>query len=126
MQPDSGRNISQPARRMTLDSLTPEENQVVRRTLEATFRYFDFDFQTRLGISPESMRSLLDAWPAVDFTLDDSDACLAINNSLNDILHGEGISEEDALELVGVSRAEMLRVYRKWAAARGWKSTGVR
>jgi hypothetical protein len=111
---------------MTLDSLAPEEREVVRRTMEATFRYFDSDFQTRLGISPAAMRALLDAWPTVDDTCDNSDACLAINNSLNDLLHGEGISENDALELVGVNRAEMLRVYRKWAAARGWKSTGVR
>ncbi|CEF49244.1 unnamed protein product [uncultured bacterium] len=81
--------------------------------MEATFRYFDFDFQTRIGIPPESMRALLVAWPTVDDARDDSDACLAINNSLNDLLHGVGISEDEAMELVGVSRAEMLRVYRK-------------
>ena len=111
---------------MALDSLAPEEREVVRRTMEATFRYFDFDFQTRLGVSPEAMRVLLDAWPAVHDTSDDSDACLAINNSLNDLLNGVGISEDEAMELVGASRAEMERVYRKWAGTRGWKSTGVR
>ena len=110
---------------MTLEALAPEELEVVRRTMEATFRYFDFDFQTRLGISSEAMRALLNAWPAVDDVRDDSDACLAINISLNDLLHGIGISEAEAMELVGVSRAEMQRVYRKWAAARGWKATGV-
>lgn len=111
---------------MTLEALAAEEREVVRRTMEATFRYFDFDYQTRLGISPEAMRALLNSWPAVDDVRDDSDASLAINNSLNDLLHGVGISETEAMELVGVNRAEMLRVYRKWAAARGWKSTGVR
>jgi hypothetical protein len=78
---------------MALDLLAPEEREVVRRAMAATFRYFDFDFQTRLGISPDSMRMLLDAWPVVDDSRDDSDACLAINNSMNDLLHGEGISE---------------------------------
>jgi hypothetical protein len=111
---------------MALASLDPEEGEVIRRTMEATFRFFDFDFHTRLGVSPEKMRALLGAWPSVDDTLDDSDACLAINNSLNDLLHGVGISDKDAMEFVGVSREEMLRVYRKWAAARGWTSTGVR
>jgi hypothetical protein len=111
---------------MTLAALTPEEREVIRRTMEATFRYFDFDFQTRLAISPDAMRLLLDAWPAVDDSRDDSDACLAINNSLNDLLHGEGISDKEAMQLVGVNRAEMIRVFGKWAAARGWTSTGVR
>lgn len=110
---------------MTLAALAPEELEVVRRTMEATFRYFDFDFHSRMGISPEAMRALLDGWPAVDDARDDADACLAINNSLNDLLHGEGISDQEAIELVGVDRAEMLRVYGKWVAARGWKSTGV-
>ena len=47
------------------------------RALEATFRYFDTDFQTRLGVEPEVMRSLLAAWP-VDDSQDESDACLAV------------------------------------------------
>jgi hypothetical protein len=109
---------------MTLEALTHGEREVIRRTMEATFRYFDFDFPTRLGISSEAMRTLLSAWPAVDDVRDDSDACLAINNSLNELLHGVAISEAEASELVGVSRTEMQRVYRKWAAARGWKSAG--
>ena len=111
---------------MALASLTPGEREVVRRTMQATFRFFDFDFQSRLGIAPDVMRSLLAAWPTVDDTKDDSAACLAVNNSFNDFLHGIGISEAEALELVGVSRAEMGRVYRKWATARGWDVTGVR
>jgi hypothetical protein len=110
---------------VTLASLTPDEREVVRRSMLATFRLFDFDFHTRLGIEPEVMRSLLAAWPSIDDTNDDSDACLAVNNSLNDLLHGVGISEVEALELVGVSRTEMGRVYRKWATARGWAKTGM-
>ena len=108
-----------------LATLTPEECQVVRRTMEATFRFFDVDFQTRLGIPPDTMRSLLLAWPNIDDSNDDSDACLAINNSLNDLLNGIGISDAEALEVVGVTREEMHRVYRKWAASRGWDRTGV-
>lgn len=111
---------------MTLDSLALEEREVIRRAMEATFGYFDSDFQTRLGIAPESMRALLESWPTVDDACDDSDACLAVNNSLNELLHGVGIGDVEAMQLVGASREEMYRVYRKWAAARGWNSTGVR
>ena len=64
--------------------------------------------------------------PNVDDTSDESDACLAINNAMNDLLHGVGISDQKALELIGVDRAEMLRVYRVWTEGRGWSSTGER
>jgi hypothetical protein len=111
---------------MALAALNPEEREVVRRAMEATFRHLDSDFETRLGVSTKVMRELLGAWPNVDDSHDDSEACLAINNSLNDLLHGVGISDEEATDAVGANRAEMLRVYRKWAAARGWHSTGVR
>jgi hypothetical protein len=109
-----------------LAALTPEEREVVRRAMEATFGFFDFDFHTRLGVSPDEMRFLLQTWSDVNDTSDESDACLAINNSLNDLLYGECISDETARELIGVDRAEMHNVYKKWAAARGWSSTGVR
>jgi hypothetical protein len=111
---------------MTIAILTPEEREVVRRTMLATFRYFDFDFHTRLGISPETMRILLATWPAIDDASDLSDACVAVNNSFNDLLYGVGISEAESLEFVGVKRAEMARIYSKWANARGWHTTGVR
>lgn len=111
---------------MTLSALTPQEREIVRRSMEATFQFFDFDFHSRLGVEPEEMRSLLAAWPAVDDGNDGSLAALAINNSLNDLLNGTGISDVQALHHVGTSRAEMARVYRKWTAARGWKTTGLR
>ena len=94
---------------------------------EATFEFFDdFDFHTRLGVEPAKMRALLADWRSIDDSSDESDACLAINNSVNDLLHGVGISEPQALALAGVSRAEIDRIYRKWAVARGWKSRGLK
>jgi hypothetical protein len=112
--------------KMTIAALTAEEREVVRRTMSATFEFFDFDYETRLGVAPETMRALLEGWSRVDDSLDDSDACLAINNALNDLLHGVGISDADAQRLTGVNREEMYRIYRKWAEHRGWSSTGVR
>lgn len=111
---------------MSLASLNQEEKEVVRRAMTATFDFFTFDFATRIGIEPDEMRELLELWPDIDDSDDDSACCLAINNSLNDLLHGEGISETDAIAKIGVSRQEMGRIYRKWATARGWMRTGVR
>ncbi len=67
------------------------------------------------------MRAFLAAWPKIDDHSDLSDACSAINNSLNELLHGVGISEKDAMELVGVGCAELHRIYAKWCLARGWE-----
>lgn len=85
-----------------------------------------FEFEARMGITEESAVLLLKDWPNVDDTDDNSDACLAINNSLNDLLHGEGVSDEKARKLTGADRHELQRIYKKWATARGWKFTGVR
>jgi hypothetical protein len=93
--------------------------------METALRILEWDCETRLGVSPDELRSFLKAWPNVDDSIDDCPACVAINNSLNDLLHGVGISEDEAQASVGVSRAEMQRVYDKWASARGWHFTGV-
>lgn len=109
-----------------LKALTERELEVVRLTMAATFEHFSFDFEARLAVTEEEMRSLLESWPEIDDSDDKGTACTAINNALNDLLHGVGISEEEAVETTGVGREEMSRIYRKWAAARGWRSTGVR
>ena len=111
---------------MTITALSPEEREVVRRALGATFQYFDADFQTRLGITQDDMHDILRNWEIVDDTPDDSDVCLAINNAMNDLLNGIGIPDKDALSLTGADRAEMHRIYKKWAKARGWAATGLR
>jgi len=92
----------------------------------ATFKFFDWDFQTRLGISQKEMHALLSAWSNINDADDNSRECLAVNNALNDLLNGVGISDEQALELVGADRTELKRIYQKWAAARGWAHTGIR
>ncbi len=111
---------------MTLAALNKDELEVVRRTMEATFRYLDFDFHPRLGISEAEMHDLLERWPDVDDADDDAIACGAINNALNDLLHGVGISDNEAMTLIGVDTTEMRRIYEKWASARNWTSTGLR
>ena len=93
--------------------------------METTFRFFTWDYQTRLGLAPDQMKALLANWPTVDDADDESDACLGINNSLNELLNGVGISEGEALRLIGVSRAELNRIFEKWATARGWARAGV-
>jgi hypothetical protein len=109
-----------------LSALSDAEKQVVRRSIELACRVLEDECHTRLGVTPTEIQGLLSSWPLVDDSRDDSPACLAINNSLNDLLNGVGISEAEARKTIGASPSEMERIYRKWAAARGWQSTGVR
>lgn len=111
---------------MSLKALSASEIEIIRKTVEATFGYFTWDYQTRIGVEPERVRELLEVWPEVDDSGDDSAECLMINNSLNDLLHGEGISDEDSVRLTGCDWNELDRIYRKWAKARGWATTGIR
>ena len=111
---------------MSLAALTPAELEVVRRAMKASLVFIGAGFDARMGITQDQMEVLLAAWPNVDDTADDSDACLAINNALNDLLHGVGIKDAEARQHVGVGRDEMVRVYHKWALARGWSRAGVR
>jgi hypothetical protein len=111
---------------MSIAALNTSEQVIVRRVMQATFSHFDVDFHTRLGVSTTAMQALLDAWPDIDDSSDESDACLAINNALNDLLHGVGIDEQEAMKIAGVSVTEITLIYRKWAVARGWKSTDLR
>lgn len=105
--------------------MTIEEREVIRRSMLATFHYYDFDFDTRLGVSHEEMRCFLKEWPNIDDSKDETAICIAINNSLNDLLNGQGISDLEAKKLIGVSCDEMRRIYRKWVLGRGWSSTGL-
>lgn len=111
---------------MTIRALSSEERDIVLKALSATFQYFDFDFDARLGIDPEDMHRLIAAWPDIDDSDDDGQAALAINNTLNDFLHGVGLTDEDFTIIADVNRSEILQIYRKWAFARGWTSTGGR
>jgi len=110
---------------MSLAALSEQELKIVRRSMEGALVHLGWDLETRIGVTEEQMRDLLAKWPNVDDSVDNGPECLAINNSLNDLLHGLGISDATAMELTGADRSEMRRVYDKWARARGWSSTGV-
>jgi hypothetical protein len=109
-----------------IEVLSIEEKEIVRRAISVMPKVLTFEFEARMGISEESASSLLSVWPKVDDSDDNSDACLAINNSLNDLLHGEGVTDQQCQEFTGANRKELLRIYRKWATARGWVNTGIR
>jgi hypothetical protein len=85
-----------------------------------------FEFGARIGVELPEFREMVGRWPAWDDADDRSRECLAIDNTLNDLLNGVGLTERQCTELLGVGREELLAAYRRWAASRGWRATGVR
>ena len=112
---------------MATESLTPDERALVRRclALAVTTPELQGEFSTRLGVSRGQAAELLARWPAVDDRDDASTAAIAINNALNEVANGLRLSSADWAALAA-SREEVVRVYDRWAALRGWRSTGLR
>ena len=52
-------------------------------------------------------------------------ATVAINNALNEVVHGLDLSAEDWRRL-GATRTEDGSAYAEWATSQGWDSTGLR
>ena len=113
--------------RMTVESLSPNTQALIRRTLAfiATTRHLDGEFETRMGVDRAELAAVLMRWPEVDDRADDSPAALAINNALNEVLNGLDLSVGDWDQL-GASREQIKAAGAEWATQRGWESTGLR
>jgi hypothetical protein len=108
---------------MAMKDLRGPDQDVIRQCVAAIAAgpFIDDDeFATRLGVSRATVQSLLAAWPHVDDGADDSDACLALNNSMNEVLHGLDIPPITWSEYFTVARREVDAVFHRWARSRGW------
>lgn len=74
----------------------------------------EMEFGTRMGLTLSEFREPLARWPAVDDRASGSSAWLAINNTLNDLLNGVGISDTQCRNQLGAGCDEVERVFRKW------------
>src|SRR5262249_6667494 len=102
---------------MSLSALNETEKSVLLRALQlmAGGRIIEeWEFSPRIGMELAEFRELLSRWPSWDDASDDSFECLAINNTLNDLLHGVGITEDKCLQNLGASKRELLALYDKW------------
>jgi len=116
---------------MAIESLPEEEREIIRSCLRAVLEgpFIDDDeFQTRLGVDRIALKELLESWPDVDDSTDDSRDCLLINNSMNELCHGVKTTPEEWARWFGpgISREMVKRTYTNWTIAKGWPGTGVR
>jgi hypothetical protein len=110
---------------MIKNSLSDEEVDLVKKVIQVVRPLLGRGARTRLGVSEESSNHILDQWPHIDDSSDSSDECVLINNSLNEMINGIRISDEDVQKLIGVNKETLKSIYKKWAKARGWNRTGI-
>jgi len=114
---------------MSLAALTDSEREVIRQCVVALRdgRFLDeSDIESRVGLSADAYDRLRAQWPDLDDRDDDSEACLLVNNALNEVSHGVRLSDADWARWFTVPRAQVAQVYRRWANGRGWERTGIR
>ena len=110
-----------------LEKLSDRDREIIFQCLNAIGKgnFLEDEFQTRLGIEPDELDSIVAAFPEVDDSRDDSVETLAINNCLNEVAHGISFSEKEWRQWFTVDKKEVSDVYNKWARLRGWKTTGI-
>ena len=103
---------------MILNGLTPDERELVRRSLVVAIEgpYFpDWEFQTLFGVTRAEVAEVVRKWPAVDETRDV--ARLAIDNALANLLgypHGRTAQLKSEL---GVTTERLEQVFTKWRSS---------
>jgi hypothetical protein len=107
--------------------LSEPEKRIIRECmvaiLEASF-IDDWEFGTRIGVSREELRAIL-SHPELDCYSREEGVQLAINNSMNELLHGVRISPAEWSNWLPVSRKEVLRTYEKWRTENGCDPGGI-
>lgn len=111
-----------------LKKLTTREKGIIFSCLRCILEGDDIEdpeFHTRLGAGRDELRKILNQWPHVDDSEDNSAACLLINNCINEICNGIWFSKEKWDKWFSVDRDQVRAVFAQWARQRGWKRTGL-
>src|SRR5512147_337349 len=105
---------------MTVQKLDARDQALLRRCLEfvLTAEELEGAFETRLGVTPAEVKAVVARWPDAGDEADDSMAAIAINNTLNEIVHGIRVSPANERRL-GARRGAVQALYLRWATARG-------
>ena len=101
---------------MPIANLTDSEKVVIHACLECVVSgeiiLHNWEFHPIMGISVKELKTVLEAWPDVN----DSDDIVqvAINNSMNNLIHFPHGHHGRWLGFLGFSREEVTRVFAKW------------
>ena len=113
---------------MALWALSQTDQQIILECLKAILEgpFIDsVEFQTRIGINRDDLSQVIQAWPNIDDSNEDSTEVLALNNCMNEVCNGLDISDRDWSHWFRVGRKEVCEVYSRWASLNGYPRTGL-
>ena len=102
---------------MAVLDLSPPAQQAILASLDFlrnTTEIEDWEFQTRVGVSRDEFKEIIEGWPPSDDEDPTSTAYLVINNTLNEICNGIPVDEDSLKEAVGSSLSVLRHVYAEW------------
>jgi len=104
---------------MAFEALSSKEQNIVLRCMKATTAYIDdCEKRSRLGLEPQQLQRVIDAWPHIDDSSEDTAEFLAVNNSLNEVCYGFRIAPHEWGKWFDAPKSEIEAVYRKWLGIR--------
>jgi hypothetical protein len=112
---------------MTIKLLPERSQDAVLQCLKAILigPFIDeWEFQTRLGIDRDGLRSVLGRWPNLEDSEQGTDDFLAVNNCLNEVCYGVDIPAQAWDEWFTLPRTEVERAYEDWLATGAGKENG--
>lgn len=115
---------------MAFEKLLLAEQKAVLQSMKLILKenyIADWEFPLRLGITREQLRQVIAEWPLLpddnDEYISDRIRALAINNSLNEVLHGVGVSDAVWARWLEEPPEEVKRIFHTWRKHKGWSST---
>ncbi len=114
---------------MAFEQLSSDEQRIVLQCMKIVYdeKYIEeWETQTRIGIDRKTLLKIINAWPNLDDSENDSDVSLAINNCLNEVCNGINISEEDREQYFKTTKENINKTYDYWTKLKGHASKGLR
>jgi ribosomal protein S8 len=106
---------------MAFEQLSVDEQRIVLQCMKIIYdeKYIEeWETQTRIGIDRNSLLHVINVWPNLDDSENDSDVTLAINNCMNEICNGINISEEDREQYFKTTGENIKKTYEHWKILR--------
>ena len=100
---------------MPIKNLSKIEWDIIYQCLEAAVDgpfFPDWEFHTLFGLTRREVEQIVENWAIVD--KDSSQAVLAINNSLNNLLGYPHKCDREWDDFISVDRKELRTIYSKW------------
>ena len=99
-----------------LRTLKDQELELIRRCIIAAKDRIGGGYYSRIGIRKSEADAILQRWPLIAkfYSQESCGIELLSYNSLNEVLHGVRISEEEIIEEIGASSGELSEILERW------------